>query len=193
MSTESPLPLEPDPVRPALPPLPPPARTWTPPPPAPRPQHSPGLAVLLSLFPGLGQVYNGQPAKALVFFFGWTTAFYLAAEKGPLPFVFLIPFIYFYNLVDAHQGAQARNARRSGRPEPAEAAPDPDSPLWGGLLIAIGVLLLLNNLGWLDLARLADYWPVLLIAVGAVFLRSSLRQREAAATLARPESERTEA
>ena len=191
MSTESPLPLEaeplPEPVRPlpTPPPLPPAgARTWTPPPPAPKAQHSAGLAVLLSLFPGLGQVYNGQPAKALVFFFGWMGSFYLMVEKGPLPFVFLVPFVYFYNLVDAHQGAQRFQARRSGLPEPGvETLPD-DSPIWGSLLIGIGVLLLLNNLGWLDLARLADYWPVLLIVVGAVFLRSSLRRRAAAAEAA---------
>ena len=30
----------------------------------------PWLALVLSLFPGLGQVYNGQPAKAFVFFSG---------------------------------------------------------------------------------------------------------------------------
>ena len=44
------------------PPLPPPAPAYT------RLPKNPILATFLSGFPGLGQVYNGQPAKAVVFF-----------------------------------------------------------------------------------------------------------------------------
>ncbi len=48
-----------------------PAPAATPAPPAPKLPKNPWLALVLSLFPGLGQVYNGQPAKALVFFSAW--------------------------------------------------------------------------------------------------------------------------
>src|SRR5882672_674319 len=66
---------------------------------APAPK-TPVVALVLSLFPGIGQIYNGQPAKALVFFFAWAGSIYLTAETHPF-FAFLIAFVYFYNLVDA--------------------------------------------------------------------------------------------
>src|SRR6188474_231267 len=59
---------------------------------------TPVVALVLSLFPGIGQIYNGQPAKALVFFFAWAGSIYLTAEAHPF-FAFLIAFTYFYNLV----------------------------------------------------------------------------------------------
>lgn len=37
---------------------------------------------------------------------------------------------------------------------------------WPGVLIAAGVLFLLNNLGLLDWLRPEIFWPVILIAIG---------------------------
>jgi TM2 domain-containing membrane protein YozV len=145
------------------------------PPPA-LPPKSPGLAVALSLFPGLGQVYNGQPAKAFVFFSAWVASIYGTAEISPFPFAFVIPFVYFYNLIDAYRGAVAVNARALGGLATPEGD-DLESPIWGGGLLVLGLLLLLNNLGWLHLAALARYWPVALIVAGAAFLYGSVQRR----------------
>ena len=41
------------------------------------------------------------------------------------------------------------------------------------------MLLLLNNLGWLDLERLQRYWPILLIVAGGYFIYSSFQKRKA--------------
>jgi TM2 domain-containing membrane protein YozV len=143
---------------------------------APKPPKNPWLALVLSLFPGLGQVYNGQPAKAFVFFFAWVAAIYGIVEVGPFPFAFLAPFIYFYNLIDAFRSAGAINARvLGGLPEPPEETFE--SPLWGGGLLVLGLLLLLNNLGWLRLADLARYWPIVLIVAGGAFLYGSVQRR----------------
>jgi TM2 domain-containing membrane protein YozV len=143
---------------------------------APTPPKNPWLALILSMFPGLGQVYNGQPAKAFVFFFSWVAAIYGSAEISPFPFAFLIPFVYFYNLVDAYRSAAAINARAlGGLPEPADETFE--SPLWGGGLLVLGLLLLLNNLGWIRLADFARYWPIILIVAGAAFLYGSVQRR----------------
>lgn len=136
--------------------------------------RSPVLALVLSLFPGIGQIYNGQPAKALVFFFAWAGSIYLTAEASPF-FAFLIAFTYFYNLVDAWRSASALNARHAGGRAVAEDDTI-ESPAWGAALIGLGALLLLNNLGWLRLAALQRYWPLVLIAAGAVFLYGSLQR-----------------
>ena len=140
---------------------------------------SPGLAAFLSLFPGLGQVYNGQIARAFAFFFAWVGSIYLTANGHEFPFAFVIPFVYLYNMIDAWKGATAVNQRfLGGRSEPEEGATI-ESPVWGGILVAFGVLILLSNLGWLDLDRLAKWWPLLLIAAGAWFLYASVMKKKA--------------
>ena len=131
------------------------------------------VALVLSLFPGIGQIYNGQPAKALVFFFAWAGSIYLTAEAHPF-FAFLIAFTYFYNLVDAWRSASAINARYARGSFVDDDTTE--SPAWGAALIGVGALLLLNNLGWLRLAALQRYWPLVLIAAGAAFLYGSMRR-----------------
>lgn len=140
---------------------------------------NPWLAVVFSfLLPGLGQVYNGEPARALVFFFGFVGSIYLTATASPFPFAFLIPFIFFYGLIDAHKRSTAINQRFLGG-VPLDEEPESESPAWGVTLVAVGALLLLNNLGWLDLDRLQRYWPMVLIAAGAFFIWSSVQKRKA--------------
>jgi TM2 domain-containing membrane protein YozV len=164
-----------------------PAPAAAPAPPAPKPPKNPLLALVLSLLPGLGQVYNGQPAKAFVFFSAWVASIYGAAEISPFPFAFLIPFVYLYNLIDAFRTADLINARTlGGLPAPEEETFE--SPVWGGGLLVLGLLLLLNNLGWLRLASLARYWPVVLIVAGAAFLYGSIQRRREPAIPRAPES-----
>ena len=86
----------------------------------PQPRMTPATApkspvvalVLAACSPGIGQIYNGQPAKAMVFFFAWAGSIYLTAETSPF-FAFLIAFTYLYNLVDAWRSASAINARHA--------------------------------------------------------------------------------
>ena len=40
------------------------------------------------------------------------------------------------------------------------------------------MLILFNNLGWLDLERLARWWPILLIAVGGWFVYESVQKKQ---------------
>jgi hypothetical protein len=130
------------------------------------------------LIPGLGQVYNGEPARALVFFFGFVGSIYLTATASPFPFAFLIPFIFLYGLIDAHKRASVINQRFLGGVA-VDEEPESESPAWGITLVAVGALLLLSNLGWLDLDRLQRYWPILLIAAGGFFIWSSVQKRKA--------------
>jgi len=166
---------EPTGARQAPPPLPPAPGQW------PRPPKSPGLAALLSMmFPGVGQVYNGQQTKAVVFFFVFVSAIYATVTVDPMPFAFLIPFTWLFNLVDAYRSADAINLRHAGG-EVVKEEDGVESPVWGGALVLAGLLLLLNNLGWLPVDALRRLWPVALIAVGGVLLWGSFKRREAPA------------
>jgi len=156
------------------------ATTVVTPAPAPAPDvlaiKTPWVALLLSLvMPGLGQVYNGQVAKALTFFVAFSGSIYLIVEDHPLPFALFLPFIVFANMIDAYRSANLVNARGV---RPLTEEDEAESPWWGGALAAMGVVLLLNNLGWLRLGALVPYWPVLLIAAGLLFLRRALQRRE---------------
>lgn len=137
--------------------------------------RSPGLALFLSfVFPGAGQLYNGQAAKAFAFFFALVSAIYLTAQVDPMPFAFMIPFVIIYNLIDAWKSANLLNLRAAGG-QAVDEDPGFESPAWGGGLIALGLLLLANNLGWLRLSALQRYWPVLLILLGVWFLAQAVR------------------
>jgi TM2 domain-containing membrane protein YozV len=141
----------------------------------PRPLKAPWVALLLSLLmPGLGQIYNGQFAKAIFFFFAFSGSIYLITEGHPLPFAVFLPFIIFSNMIDAFRSATIINTR--GTPSAMEED-DIESPGWGIGLAVIGLLILLNNLGWLRLDALVPYWPLLLIVAGIVLLRRSLQRK----------------
>ena len=178
MTSPVPGPATPPPLSPATPP---PVYQQTPAGPA-LPKN-PWVALVLSLFPGVGQIYNGQLAKGLSFFFGEAFCIYGAGEIHWFPFAFLIPFVYFYNLVDAWRSATLINARFLGGQAVVEEDTT-ESPTWGITLIVLGVVILLNNLGILELVSLQRWWPLLIVAAGAAFLYGSMRRRQSAAAAA---------
>jgi LiaF transmembrane domain/Family of unknown function (DUF5683) len=167
----------PETTPPAEYPAPPPTTVVTPAavPPIPRPLKSPPAALLLSLvLPGLGQVYNGHFSKAIFFFFAFTGCIYIAAEGHALPFALFLPFIIFSNMIDAYRSATLINARGTAAPVEED---DVESPGWGIGLAVVGVVLFLNNMGWLHLSALVPYWPLLLIGAGVVLLRRSIQRK----------------
>ena len=152
------------------------------------PPKSPGLALLLSfLFPGMGQVYNGQPAKALVFFAVFVGSIWGCVNIDPLPFALFIPFTLIYNYIDAYRSAAILNMKAAGG-EPIEEDTGVESPAWGGTLVALGLILLLNNLGWLPLRELQRWWPILLILGGGAMLHGSFRQKRESSETSAEES-----
>src|SRR3982751_2582187 len=94
---------------------------------------SPALALVLSFIPGIGQIYNGQPAKAFVFFFSFLACIWMCIEGDPIPFALIIPFVYFYGLVDAYASAALINARHAGGTLPQDEATE--SAAWGWTLV----------------------------------------------------------
>jgi TM2 domain-containing membrane protein YozV len=156
--------------------LPPPGAI--PPAPPPRPPKSPVAALLLSLlFPGVGQLYNGQVAKAFAFVGAFAACIYIIVDAEPLPFALFLPFIIFYGLIDAYRSASLINARGT---EVEAEEPDVEAPVWGASLLGIGLLLLLNNLGLFRLSSLHRFWPVILMVVGGVFLYRAIKRGKGA-------------
>jgi hypothetical protein len=96
---------------------------------------SPALAAVLGFIPGVGAMYNGQFAKALMHVLIFATLCWGADHAGPAEVFFGlgIPFWVFYMVFDAYKTAQSR---RTGEPVPDPFglnrlwAPDaPDAPV----------------------------------------------------------------
>ncbi len=138
---------------------------------------SPGLAgVLAFFFPfGIGQVYNRQYLKGLVFMLTFAfTVWALSSGTGlePLLGIFL-GFFVIYQIVDAVRSARAIQL---GQPVPdplgieaalgtREASLSKSAPVGAIVLIALGCLFLIHNFGFLHL-RVGHWWPIVLIGLG---------------------------
>lgn len=151
----------------------------------PNPSVSPGLAFLLGMIPGVGAIYNGQYAKGVVhvLILGMIISIMSSGAAGGLEPMFgmLTAVFWFYMAFEAYHTARKRML---GEPVDEFSSLVQLDPRRGGtpvlpiVLIALGVLFLLNNLGLLYMARIMRYWPVLLIAAGAWMLYARLTSSE---------------
>jgi hypothetical protein len=162
----SPVPAWPAPPPPAAPPV-----AYATAPAAPRaPQaKNPAAAGFLSVIPGLGHVYLGLYQRAVIFFAVWVVVMSVAPH-GPGPAGIMIPFWWFFVLIDAVRQAKAINA--TGAPEsnllPNETPMNFSGSLTFGIfLVLVGLFFLLDRYFRIDLSFLWDLWPVLLIGFGA--------------------------
>jgi Domain of unknown function (DUF5668) len=149
--------------------------TATAPPPIPHSDVSPGVAFVLGLIPGVGAIYNAQYAKGLIHVFVLGMLFTIANSNDvggfEALFAVLIPGFWAYMAFEAYHTAKLR---QMGQPvdEFSSLVPQGGSrfPVAPILLIALGVVFLLNNLELFELRRMLKFWPVMLIALGLYML-----------------------
>ena len=160
---------------------------------SPTPSVSPGVAFVLGLILShVGAIYNGQYAKGLihVFILGMLITIVSGNEVGGFEPLFgvLIPAFWAYMAFEAYHTAKLRQA---GKPVDEFSSLVPGGggsrfPIAPILLIAVGVVFLLNSLEIVELRRMLRYWPVMLIALGTLhavcaagrqFLREQIKGR----------------
>lgn len=147
---------------------------------------NPVAATLLGFIPGVGAIYNGQVVKGLIHVLIFAGLITLSEHQEF--FGILVAFFYFYMVWDAYATAKAIQERRP-LPDPfglgvhlpplettAPASPGPGSeiitrhgppiPTAAIVLIGLGVLFLLNNLGVFHLYWIGHAWPIILILIG---------------------------
>jgi hypothetical protein len=138
---------------------------------------SPALAFLLGMIPGVGAIYNGQYAKGLihVIIVGVMIGILDNNQAGSLEPLFglMLTGFWFYMAFEAYHTAKRR---KLGQPIDEFSGLTPMGerqarlPIGPVVLIAVGILFLLNNLGLLDIHKAARYWPTALIVYGAYLL-----------------------
>lgn len=140
-----------------------------------KPLKSPGLAGILAFFfPfGVGQLYNEQYRKALVFFLVFAGLVTLQTTGEGQPFMgLMLAGFYFYQLIEAIQTAKRINSAAMQEPQVTPAVDEfPDvvksgSIFWGIFLMALGAVLLLANFDLISYGTLWDFWPVAVIIIG---------------------------
>ena len=145
---------------------------------------SPGLAFLLGLIPGVGAIYNAQYLKGFIHvailgvLISIVQAGHFSGRSGFEPFFgLLIAVWFFYMPFEAYHTARKRQAGipvdewSSLLPRGSSGGRLPVGPI---VLIAVGVLFLLDNLGLLPLSEILRFWPLILIGVGIYSLYSRL-------------------
>ena len=141
-------------------------------------RKSPFLAGVLSLLPGLGQVYVGYYRRGFINIVVFGSLISLVSSgEGYAPFlplgVFFLIFFEFYNIIDAGRRATLYNLSLDGIENialPDELTNDPlpvkGSYLLGGVLLVFGAIALSNTLFGLSLRWLEDFWPVFPMLLG---------------------------
>lgn len=138
-----------------------------PPPPSSPAGHIPTRAALCALVPGVGAVYNREYTKAVIHFSIFAGLAMIAEEEG----VFALAAVAFYvfTIIDAYRTADAI-LRRGGFEAVQNKEEQINLPLWGGLLILMGILFLLDNLGAIRIRTAVEFWPLILVALGAYLI-----------------------
>jgi len=169
------------------------ASAWTPPPnpysaasspPVADTSASPGLAFLLGLIPGVGAIYNGQYAKGLVhvIVFGLLISVQSAgAVDGLEPLFGMLSGVWFFYM--AFEAYHTARKRQLGQPVDEFSSIIPvkgtgSSPVAPILLIAVGTIFLLHNLEIVRFYQILRYWPVFLIVLGVYMLYNRLNYSE---------------
>jgi hypothetical protein len=147
---------------------------------------SPGLAFLLGLIPGVGAIYNGQYVKGLihVVVLGILISIVSSNEASgglePL-FGMMIGVWVFYMAFEAYHTARKRQL---GQPVDEFSSLVPlhgqqsSFPVGPAVLIAVGLLFLLNNMEIIRFSQIIRYWPIALIALGVYMLYERLSSSE---------------
>jgi len=147
-------------------------------------QTSPGLAFLLGWIPGVGAIYNGQYLKGLVHavIFGLLISLHNSAEDTaghPFLVMLLVAFI-FYMPFEAYHTAKKRQMGINVEEWSSLMGPSrfaSGTPIGPIVLIAIGILFLLDTLHVVAFRDIGRFWPVLLIVAGAWMLYSRVTTR----------------
>jgi hypothetical protein len=141
-------------------------------------------AGILSLMPGLGQVYVGYYRQGFQNIL--TVCFVLlmlvsnAMDGIEPPLAIFLAFFWLYNIVDAVRRASMYNQALAGLRQmdmPDELmSPIRVGSLGGGIaFVALGLILFTHTkLGW-SLRWVADWWPLGLVAVGAWLIYSEVK------------------
>lgn len=151
---------------------------------------NPVAATLLGFIPGVGQMYNGEFGKAFLYVIIFGSLCWAGGRADA--FGWFAAFFYFYMVFDAYRVAKARQlgqpvptdffgmggggAGGAGGAASAVGREFAHVPVGAIVLIGLGALFLLENMGLFHIHWIGRLWPLILIVIGI-----RMYQRRAAA------------
>ena len=146
-------------------------------------QKNPWIAAFLSLFPGVGNIYNGLYMRGLIFFLIVMSC--IAVADRVEAFTAVAAFFWIFNVLDAYRQATLINygyAQDLGLVDLPKRPRAAQGGLAAGVILTlIGLVALADQYFVIDLDWLIDNWPVALVAIGVWMIWSSIRSRRRAA------------
>jgi hypothetical protein len=129
------------------------------------------------LIPGVGAVYNGHYAKAVfhVVIFGGLVTLIGSGNVSGLEVLFVMLAVMFFLYMPIESFRTARAVKRGEEVDEFSGLlslvfAGSHSPAVGVTLIGLGVIFLLQSLGYWRIQNLLPYWPVSLIVLGIYML-----------------------
>jgi hypothetical protein len=156
-------------------------------------RKSPVLALVLSMMPGVGQIYVGYYQQ------GFTNALVVASiiavlssnmAGGAEPlFGIFLAFFWLFNIVDAWRRATFYNNALAGigpanLPEDFAVTSGRGTLAGGVALVLVGVIALSHTLFGMPLEWIEKWWPLALIGVGAWLIYPTVAGKKKADTAA---------
>ncbi len=148
---------------------------------------SPVLACMMSVVPGIGQIYVGYYQQGFLNITVIASLITLLAHDGvsdsikPFLGIFLA-FYWFFNLVDAYRKSTFYNQALLGLgalelPEGEKLPGSHGSLVGGAVLVIVGAIALSYTLFDIPMEWLGHWWPLALILMGAYLLFQSIASR----------------
>ncbi len=148
---------------------------------------SPALATLMSMMPGLGQIYIGYYQQGFINIVIIATIIsILASMHGDSPIVpflgLFLAFYWLYNMVDAARKATFYNQAVAGMgplpvPEGEQLLGTKGSLVGGIVMIVIGGIALAHTRFGMPLEWVERWWPLVLVLMGAWLLFQSVANK----------------
>ena len=131
---------------------------YPPPPPNQDRKSNATKAALCGIIPGVGAVYNLDYMKAVVHLAAFSGLCVFAEGNGIFG---LFAFVFYvFTIFDAYRSALEPQKKREFSPDQI------NMPLWGLLLIVLGVVFLLDSLDAISLRSITRFWPLVLVFLG---------------------------
>lgn len=164
-------------------------------------RKSPPLAAVLSVIPGVGQVYIGYYVRGFVIAAIFGLMLIVAAESneplGPVLALGCI-FLWIFNIIDAGRMAALYNHAAAGvdtvqMPEDFKLPKMGGSIVGGAALLTFGAIALSHTAFNYSLDWLEDWWPLFPLALGGYLLARGVMERQASSASDSSRAYRSEA
>jgi hypothetical protein len=147
---------------------------------------NPKLAAFLSLFPGMGNVYNGLYLRGLIQFLIVASLVEMLDRHGRPLFGLALAFFWIFNILDSYRQAVLINYGYSQDlgllDRPMRPRPGQGGMVAGVLLFLVGLVAMLDQYFTISLDWLFDAWPIVMVLLGAWLIWGSIRDRRRAST-----------